>query len=208
MKNMGLLLAGGLAVLIAILCIGTLFLARSAALQQMPPKNMFRLKVETLQDTGTLKSFQLTLTGAGILTDQNTLETTLPVAVQVEAGLWCMTRASVEGRAGLCRATIPITATQIDSAQGGRNINLAIYVNALNGRSGGSGTYAIPGKTLPEVFILTAKNGDYPIEAPLTIGTIQGKPIRILVGEAALNQQRLMTEQNKQLNHPSVRPIK
>lgn len=92
-----------------------------------------------------------------------------------------------------------------ETPQHDRNVNLSIYVNGLNGRSGGSGTYALSGKTLAAVFSLTAKSGDYPLDAPLTIGTIQGKTIWMLAGDPAMNQQRLISDQNKLLKDQPVR---
>ncbi|RYD48632.1 MAG: hypothetical protein EOP85_03170 [Verrucomicrobiaceae bacterium] len=69
---------------------------------------------------------------------------------------------------------------------GGGDAELATLVSTRSdGSHGGSGlTEKVPGNsTLTGIFTFTAKNGDYPLDTPLEIARINGKPVTLTVGK-------------------------
>ena len=81
--------------------------------------------------------------------------------------------------------SVALIASRIVPAGGGD-----IYIQTLirpqtpNGYAGGPSTYTLPRATkLTDHFTITAKSGDYPLNTPIEIAQLAGKPVTLTVGK-------------------------
>ncbi len=55
---------------------------------------------------------------------------------------------------------------------------------SMGSYAGGPSTYTLPRTTqLTDLFTITAKSGDYPLDTPLEIAHLNGKPVILTVGK-------------------------
>ena len=152
----------------------------------------FRLDVEELVSDDALLVRKLSVTAAG--SEVGPLSgPSLPVALRSEDGSQVFVASAVAGvDSPPCRADVLVVGDLTAPRRPGGESEVKVLLRVKGGNGGGNGGHAgglsrwlTPHKRLADVLTVSAKSGTYPLDTPLTIGTLNGEPLTLVVGETA-----------------------
>lgn len=174
----GLLLAG--------VVLGSLAAINASRARPQPaiPAGQFRLAVDEVVADKTLVVKRLTVTAAGSPFDSLAYPA-LPVSLRTDDGRQTLL-ATADSKDAPCSADVLVVGDLMERPAGPSEIKVLLRVKGHDGgHAGGSSRFQVPQKTMGEVVAVNIERGTYPLDTPLTIGTLQGKPITLVVGKTA-----------------------
>jgi hypothetical protein len=148
------------------------------------PTGRFRLDVDRVVADRTLAATRLTITTAGAHYPSLVVPA-VPVSLETHEGRQTVVSPATS-QGDLCSADVLLIGDLLERRKGPAEIKLLLQVRGRQGASaGGPSLFQVSERSVAEVLSVDVRPGLYRLDSPLTIGTLQGKPITLVVGPSA-----------------------